>query len=150
MNDPEIIQALVSAYEKKPSRFTPWEEGFIDTVRDKKFLSERQKETAQEILSEKSSSTSDKAAARTDQWDAASGCVRCTDGMVIMQKPFSATNRSSLFPDDNTVEESSQFIECVFPCMCERGVLKKEWQHYRLDALQASDDGWRTKEKVGA
>ena len=149
MTDPETIQALTDAYEKKPTRFTDWEQQFVESVSGHSFLSEKQRETIQKILSEKSSSTSDKTAARDEIWANAEGCVRCTDGMVIMRKPFTANTKSSLF-DYSNHDESQHYIECVFPCVCPRGVLKKEWQNFRLDALQASDDGWVTKERAEA
>ncbi len=147
MTDPEIIQALTDALEKKPTRFNDWEQGFIDTISGLKYLSDRRREIAQNILSEKSSSTTDKAAAREDQWAAAKGCVRCTEGIVVMRRGFTNTDRSTIC-DYSDVPMPMQFVECAFPCVCERGVLKKEWQRYRRNALEASDDGWATRARL--
>ena len=147
MDDKELIRALLEAQEKKAKRFNAWEQDFLTSIKERAYLSEKQREIALRILSEKSSSTEDKAAAKTDQWDGAEGCERCLDGIVPMRRPFKDTDRSSRF-DYSGVPTEMQYHEAAFPCTCDRGALRQQWGKYQDNAYTAWASGWRTPERL--
>jgi len=96
MTDPEIIQALLAAIEKKPKRFSEWEQEFVSSVSGLRYLSDKQRAICRRVLSEKSATTKDKALSHKDEWDDAHACERCLDGIVVMQLPFTERDRGSI------------------------------------------------------
>lgn len=130
MTDPQILDALTAAYKKKKDRFSNWEAEFVVSVQGRSFLTDKQREIAERILSEKSATKQDAAAARADQWHAAAACGKCLDGLVILR-----------------IADNGSFHEQAFPCTCSRGELKQAWQGYPRSARDAWKAGWRTKQE---
>ena len=145
MTDKELIQKLAEQSEKHPKRLSEWEIGFIDSVAERAYLTDNQREQARRILSEKSGNRKSAADARQDQWDAAAACEKCLDGIVVMRLALTDAERAKTLSYE-AVAAIHQYREAAFPCVCARGSLRQEWQKFPISAAIAHQQGWRRKE----
>lgn len=151
MQDRELIQKLIEQYEKHAKRFSEWEEGFINSVRNNSFLSDNQRSTAQRIVAEKSASKESAAAAKTDIWEGSVGCDRCEEGVVVMVRglnpgEFWKPDKPRWGGERKEWPKRERYVEQAFPCTCDQGELRQRWQKWGMDAAAAWGQGWRRKD----